>query len=570
MGISAGNHGTPGALLSAFFYRAGEILRMEMRGHYDFLLVTLSVGVAIFASFTALNLAGRLLAADRSTRLWWLLASSVALGGGIWSMHFVGMLAFVMPMPVIYDVDLTLLSLVLPVIVVGGGLLTVSRFGNSLWPLLAAGLLAGMGVVVMHYSGMAAMDMPGVRITYEPWLVAASVVIAIVAATVAFWLAFRTDSTLERFGAAIVMGLAIAGMHYTAMAAASFVMDEHSPASVRSGIEPGLLAIAVVSASSVLLLLGLITAFFDRKLATLTAKEALALTHSEERLRALHANSSDIVAILDRSGTFTYEASSARHILGYRSRDMVGRELSEFAPPEQISDIKLFLSILLSEPRAKATIELRISHTDGSWRDFEVIGKNLLHDPAISGLTINMRDVSERKRLMAELERLSETDALTNTLNRRGFLKLAEREFERTQRTAQSLTIVMIDIDHFKAVNDTYGHAAGDMVLAMVADCCRKSIRDIDILSRFGGEEFILLLTNAPLEESERIVARLHRAIADARVSTIKGDVAVTASFGLASVEPSIVDLETAIRLADEALYEAKDSGRNCIKVRAA
>lgn len=543
---------------------------MEMRGHYDPLLVTLSVGVAIFASFTALNLAGRLLAADRATRLWWLLASSVALGGGIWSMHFVGMLAFVMPMPISYDVDLTLLSLVLPIIVVGGGLLTVSHFGNSLWPLLAAGLLAGLGVVVMHYSGMAAMDMPGVNINYDPWLVAASVVIAIVAATAAFWLAFRTDSTLERFGAAIVMGLAIAGMHYTGMAAATFVMDEHSPASVRSGIEPEMLAIAVVSASSVLLLLGLITAFFDRKLATLTAKEALLLTQSEERLRALHSNSSDIVAILDRDGTFTYEASSARHILGYRSRDIVGRALSEFAPPEQIADVNLFLSILLSEPRAQATVELQVSHIDGGWRDFEVIGKNLLHDPAIGGLIVNMHDISERKRLMAELERLSETDALTNTLNRRGFLKLAGREFERAQRTAQSLTIVMIDIDHFKAVNDTYGHAAGDLVLAMVADCCRKSIRDIDVLSRFGGEEFILLLTNAPLEESERIVARLHRAIADARVSTIKGDVAVTASFGLAAVEPSMLDLETAIRLADEALYEAKNSGRNCIRVRAA
>jgi len=543
---------------------------MELRGHYDLLLVTLSVGVAIFASFTALNLAGRLLAADRSTRLWWLLASSVALGGGIWSMHFVGMLAFVMPMPVSYNVDLTLLSLVLPVFVVGGGLLTVSRFGNSLWPLLAAGLLAGLGVVVMHYSGMAAMEMPGVRITYDSLLVGASVAIAIVAATAAFWLAFRTDSTLERFGAAIVMGLAIAGMHYTAMAAASFAMDEHSPALVRPGIEPGMLAIAVVSASSVLLLLGLITAFFDRKLATLTAKEALLLTQSEERLRALHANSSDIVAILDRNGTFAYEASSARKVLGYGSREIIGRALSDLVASEHVPDTRQFLRILLSEPRAKATVELRVSHSDGSWRDFEVIGKNLLHDPAIGGLTINMRDVSERKRLMADLERLSETDALTNTLNRRGFLKLAEREFERTQRTAQSLTIVMIDIDHFKAVNDTYGHAAGDMVLAMVADRCRKSIRDIDVLSRFGGEEFILLLTNAPLEESERIVARLHRAIADARVSTIKGDVAVTASFGLATVEPSMIDLETAIRLADEALYEAKNSGRNCIRVRAA
>jgi NO-binding membrane sensor protein with MHYT domain len=267
-----------------------------MGGYYDPVLVSLSIAVAILASFTALNLAGRLLAADATTRFWWLLAASLALGGGIWSMHFVGMLAFIMPMPVTYDVQLTLMSLVLPILVVGAGLLTLNRFGNGLIPLLAAGLLAGAGIVGMHYSGMAAMHMPGASISYDPWLVAASVAIAIIAATAAFWLAFRTKKTWERFAAAVVMGLAIAGMHYTAMAAAIFTMDDHVAADMGPEIQPGILAAAVVSASSILLLLGLVTAFFDRKLATLTAKEALALTQSEERLRALHRNASDIVA----------------------------------------------------------------------------------------------------------------------------------------------------------------------------------------------------------------------------------------------------------------------------------
>jgi diguanylate cyclase (GGDEF)-like protein/PAS domain S-box-containing protein len=422
----------------------------------------------------------------------------------------------------------------------------------------------------MHYSGMSAMHMPGMQITYDSLLVWASVAIAIVAATAAFWLAFRTESTLERFGAAIIMGLAIAGMHYTAMGAAHFEMVGDSLGHVDAGIERGMLAMAVVSASSILLLLGLVTAFFDRKLATLTANEALLLQRSEERLRALHSNSSDIVAILTSDGRFSYEGSSARHIIGYDSRELIGRSLLDFIPSGQAADTNRFLNALLREPLAKATIELRARHADGSWRDFEVIGKNLLRDPAICGLTINMRDISERKRLMAELERLSETDALTNTLNRRGFLKLAQREFDRARRIGQPFSIVMIDIDHFKRVNDTYGHAAGDMVLAMLADRCRENIRNIDILSRFGGEEFIMLLTEATLTEAQRIVARLHQSIAAARVTTIKGEAGVTASFGIASVESDTPDLETAIRLADEALYEAKNSGRNCIKVRAA
>ena len=542
---------------------------MTISGYYDPILVAASVAVATLASFTALNLAGRLLVADRSARPWWLLAAAVALGGGIWSMHFVGMLAFVMPMSVAYDVQLTLVSLALPIVVVGAGFLALSRYGNGLAPLLAAGLLAGAGVVVMHYTGMAAMRMPGVGIGYDPWLVAASVAIAVVAATAAFWLAFRTTKTWERLIAALVMGIAIAGMHYTAMAAASFRMDIHVGPSLRPAIEPGILAVAVVSAASILLLLGLITAFFDRKLAVLTAREAMALKQSEERLRALHRNASDIVAILDRAGRFAYEASSAWSILGYGTEELLERSLLDFVPPHQAGDVEKFLNLLLARPGSRATIELAARHADGSWRDFEVFGKNLLHDPAIGGLVVNMRDISERKRLMAELERLSETDALTNTLNRRGFLKQAEREFERTRRTGQPLTIVMVDIDHFKAVNDGFGHAAGDLVLAMVADCCRRQSRHIDILSRFGGEEFIILLTDASLEAANRIVTRLHQAIAGSRVSTIKGEVAVTASFGLATVDPAALDLETAIRLADEALYEAKNSGRNCIKIRA-
>jgi diguanylate cyclase (GGDEF)-like protein/PAS domain S-box-containing protein len=542
---------------------------MVMNGYYDPFLVALSIAVAILASFTALNLSGRLLATDRATRRWWLLAAAVALGGGIWSMHFVGMLAFVMPMHTTYDVWLTLVSLLLPVLVVGAGLLILSRLGNGLWPLLGAGVLAGLGIVVMHYVGMSAMRMPGIRISYDPWLVAASVGIAIVAATAAFWLAFRTEKGREHLVAAVVMGFAIAGMHYTGMAAALFTMDDHATVSAGPQIEPAILAIAVASATSILLLLGLVTAFFDRKLATLTAREARTLTQSEERLRALHRNASDIVTILDRTGTVTYEASSASQILGLQTSDIVGRPLTDLIPPESVTDLQSFFGALLAIPEARATIELRLRHADGSWRDMEVVGKNLLDDPAIGGLVVNMRDISERKRFVAELERLSETDLLTDTFNRRGFMRLAEREFERARRSGQPLTLVMIDIDHFKAVNDSFGHAAGDMILAAVAECCRKHVRSIDILARFGGEEFIILVADSSIEAAEKIAGRLHQGIAESRATTIKGDVSVTASFGIASVDPAAVGLETAIRLADEALYEAKNSGRNCIRTRA-
>lgn len=542
---------------------------MGLHGSYHPVLVVLSVGVAILASFTALNLAGRLLVADRAARRWWLLAAALALGGGIWSMHFVGMLAFIMPMPATYDVWLTLASLILPVLVTGAGLHTVSRFGNGWRPLAAAGLLAGLGVVVMHYSGMAAMRMPGVTIGYDRLLVVASIVIAVVAATAAFWLAFRTSALWERVAAAVVMGFAIAGMHYTAMAAARFTLSDHQAAVTAPGIEPGILAVAVVSATSILLLLGLLTAFFDRKLATLTAREAAALTQSEERHRALIRNASDIVAILDPEGLFVYEGSSARNVLGYGTDDLLGRLLTDFVPAEQIGGVQRFLASLLDQPGTQLQFELGMRHRDGTWRSFEVIGKNLVDEPAIAGIVINLRDITERKLLVAALEKLSETDPLTGAFNRRGFLRLAELEFERGRRSAWPLSTIMIDIDHFKQVNDAYGHAAGDLVLAAVAEGCRAHVRDSDLLARFGGEEFLVLMADCTVETAHEIVERLRLAVAAARVPTIRGEISVTASFGIATVDPRITDLETAIRLADEALYEAKNAGRNCIKVRA-
>ncbi|MHB1102728.1 MAG: MHYT domain-containing protein [Devosia sp.] len=284
---------------------------MGIHGSYDPVLVALSVAVAIFASFTALNLAGRLLAADESNRGWWLLTAALSLGGGIWSMHFVGMLAFIMPMPTTYEIRFTFLSLMLAFLATGAGLHIVCRFRTGWSPMLAGGLLIGLGVVAMHYAGMAAMRMPGVAISYDLSLVAASVAIAISAATVALWLAFRTKSTGQRLAAAVVMGLSIASMHYTAMAAAKFTMTNHIAEAIAPVLQSGILAVAVFSAASILLLLALLTAFFDRKLATLTASEAETLRRSEGRYRSLIENASDIIAILDCKGTFIYESSSA-------------------------------------------------------------------------------------------------------------------------------------------------------------------------------------------------------------------------------------------------------------------
>jgi diguanylate cyclase (GGDEF)-like protein/PAS domain S-box-containing protein len=530
-------------------------------------LVALSILVGVFASFTALNLSARIATAEAAGRRWWILAAATALGGGIWAMHFVGMLA--MSMPADYNGHLTIASAVLPIVVSAIGLHVVSRYPES-WPALGwSGLLVGSGVVAMHYTGMAAMELPGLVVSYKPQLVAASIAIAIVAATAALWLAFRTSGTFQRLLAAVLMGGAISGMHYTAMAAASFTFDHRLSATVNLTIPKPVLALAVIGAVTFLLLLGLVTAFFDRKLAILTTHEADALQRSEERHRLLIENASDIIGILDSGGRFVYESSSAFHLLGYRSDEIVGRRLTDFAAPDDVAEVQQFLAGVLARPSGPATLELSLVRRSGQLRAFELVATNLLHAAPIGGIVVNLRDITERTRLRAVLERLSETDALTEVLNRRVFRRLAEQEFRRARETGKKLAVVMMDIDRFKAVNDRFGHAAGDLVLAAVAKTCAAGLRATDLLGRIGGEEFALILADGGSQAARDIVNRLKAQVSGCSVSTIQGDLFVTASFGIAYADPATMDLAEALNRADAALYEAKEAGRDCIKISA-
>jgi diguanylate cyclase (GGDEF)-like protein len=198
-------------------------------GTYNNWVVLLSLLVAILASYTALALASRITASVGAAAASWLLGGAFAMGMGIWSMHFIGMLAFRLPIPLTYEIGTTLISMLIAIIVSGFALLTVTRPSLSSRRLAAGGVLMGIGIASMHYTGMAALPVqPGIE--YDVTLFAASVVIAIAAATAALWISFTLRShgarrIYARLGSAVIMGMAIVGMHYTGMAAANFAPD---------------------------------------------------------------------------------------------------------------------------------------------------------------------------------------------------------------------------------------------------------------------------------------------------------------------------------------------------------
>lgn len=235
----------------------------------------------------ALDLAGRVKATGKA-RAAWLAAAAIAMGGGIWSMHFIAMLAFSMPMPVSYDIGLTVASLALAVAVTGAGFAATAYRGTGLLSVLLSGILMGCGIAGMHYMGMAAMRMDA-DFSYDALLVALSILIAIGASCVALFVAFRSAGQVNRVLAAAAMGLAISGMHYTAMVGSIFTSRsavDHAHGS--AGIGQTQLALAVAAATLLILLIALVGAMFDRRVGEYAEREAAALRASEEQFR--HCN----------------------------------------------------------------------------------------------------------------------------------------------------------------------------------------------------------------------------------------------------------------------------------------
>jgi diguanylate cyclase len=264
-------------------------------GTHDAKLVILSMVVASLAAYIALALAGRVTAHIGILGKLWLMGGAFSMGIGIWSMHFIGMLAFVLPIPVNYDISLTLLSLLIAMAISGFALFTVSRPEVGLKQFIAGGAILGSGICVMHFTGMFAMRMHP-AITYDPVLLTLAVLIAFVASFAALWLAFklRTDD-FQKYRSrnilgALIMGLAITAVHYTAMAAANF--DGNSICLAQGGVNRKWLAITVSLAAFSILSVTLLLSIIDSLLASQYARLVRALQEANEKLNhtVLHDN----------------------------------------------------------------------------------------------------------------------------------------------------------------------------------------------------------------------------------------------------------------------------------------
>ena len=341
-----------------------------MRGTYDIGLVAVSVVIAILASGAALDLANRVTAATGRARTLWLAGGAVAMGSGIWSMHYVGMLAFRLPVPVLYDVPTVLASWLAAVLASAVALLFVS--GQTLGPVrvLVGSVIMGAGIATMHYTGMAAMRMPA-TLTYNPVVFMLSVVFAIVVSLVALVLAFHLRSNAIRawdwrkLASALLMGAAIPAMHYTGMAAARFA-PSGAAFEVQHAFSISSLGTASIAGSAFLVLvLAIGTSFLDRRLTTQTE----ALRASEQRLQhVLNASTAVTYAtrVVGESFTPSWVSENITRMMGHEVADALHPDwwVDQMHPDDRA---RVFAELPTLMSQGHLTTEYRFRHKDGRY-----------------------------------------------------------------------------------------------------------------------------------------------------------------------------------------------------------
>lgn len=371
-------------------------------GSYDYRLVVLSVVIAVAASYAALDLAGRVTSARGSARGSWLIGGATAMGIGIWSMHYVGMLAFRLPVAVQYDWPTVLVSLFAAILASAIALFVVSREKMGLFRAIVASIFMGSAIAGMHYIGMAAMRLPAMCV-FSPGIVAASIILAIVISLVALWLAFHSRAE-ARFGtwqkalSAAVMGAAIPAMHYTGMAAASFTPSPSANDNLSHALSISSLGIAgIVVVTFIVLGLALLTSLVDRRFSA----QALELESSEKRHRQILETSWDAFVGMDSTGAITDWNARAAEIFGWSHNEVLGKRVSDVIIPERYraaheAGLRKFLST------GETTVSNKRVEVPGLRRDGREFPLELTVSPMPWGEThlfsAVLRDLTEQKR----------------------------------------------------------------------------------------------------------------------------------------------------------------------------
>lgn len=535
---------------------------------YDLRLVFISLVIAMFGAYTALELAGQVIVAKKLAHKYWLIGGAIALGVSIWVMHFIAILAYQLPIPITYNFSIVLASMVVAIIGCGVGLFLVSC--QPLVPVLlfCGSFFVGLAIIGMHNTAMQAMQLAA-EPSYNIQLVILSDLWAITLSLAGLWLIFHPSAKtivskeiIRKLGSALLMGVAIDGMHYIAMAALSYYPNANKLRLAGSGIDNYVLAITIAIAAMSILILALLASYFGQRLSAETAT-AETLRESEKQYQNLYDLAPDAYISIAADGTITSVNQFCADYLGYSKEELLGTSawITVYEPDREW--VQQWVEKIFREKLPTSEVEMRKVRKNGSVFWIRERSKLLL-DGDGTGIALNMicRDVTERKQMEEQLRQNALHDALTGLPNRVLFMDRLGLAVEHAKRNQDYLfAVLFLDLDRFKIINDSLGHLIGDQLLMAIAHRLKTCLRPIDTVARLGGDEFTILIENIedigdPIRVAQRVQAELRLPfVFDGQ------EVYTSASIGIALSNIGYDNPEDVVRDADIAMYQAKSQG---------
>ena len=308
----------------------------------------------------------------------------------------------------------------------------------------------------------------------------------------------------------------------------------------------------------------------DRALLNLQHRQRQALRERERQLQILMDNLPGMAyrCLYDPDWTMKFVSQGCTKLTGYEPDELVNNRVTSYAAlVSDASNQQLFEQVRVAlEKEESFSLEYEVTRKDGSRIWVWERGRGVQEDDGSLHLEGIILDISDRKVLETELEQMATRDPLTGLLNRREMSRVLDEELQRARRYQRPMAVLWVDFDHFKDVNDTYGHAAGDSVLRAISRLLLGSVRSVDSIGRFGGEEFVIVLPEMDLEEAQETAERLRRKVAEEPQPLGNGEaVPLTISVGVAVYPDHGQTASTLCAAADKAMYLAKDRGRNCV-----
>ncbi len=291
-------------------------------------------------------------------------------------------------------------------------------------------------------------------------------------------------------------------------------------------------------------------------------KSNIANNFSDEFYQTIFSQAGDGIFLVDEQGVIQEVNPRGCEILGYAREELCGLPVMQLHPADEIDHMQKELARLATDKLV--TAESVFIRKDGSRLPIEITGK-LLPNNQIIGL---LRDISERKKTEKVIQELLMTDPLTGLYNRRHFFSVANMLIAESVRYGHPCTLLLLDLDRFKKINDDHGHMKGDLALQHLANSIRYVTRASDVVARLGGDEFVMLLPQTDDAQAAYLAERLQKHLLENPIPNIEGNLYIRLSIGMSYVTSNTASIDILLESADQALYKAKQQGRNQICIR--